>query len=688
MAPGGSESYQFGPFRISVAERVLRRENRIVPLTPKCFDTLLVLAQHGGQVVEKEKLMRAVWPDSFVEEGNLAQNIFILRKNLGELPEGGQYIQTIPKRGYRLVVSPGAPELREAAARPDARQRAPRSMSYLIAAGILLASTLAARHWAWSPGGRSASPARFSLLTVPNNIAYGIISPDGRHIAYVSRDPEGQSLWVRETSGVSAGARLVGALQGHFWGVSYSPDEEYLYYVLQDEKHLPDGALFRIAARGGDAQELTRGISAAPAFSPDGSRMVFKRYDANDRGYLLMANALGGDARIVAQRDVAYAFYNYQWAADGRSIYFVEGVRYPVGSGWSLWELPASGGAARLVMGPQPKPLRSVNWLNRSEVLSLIPDDDSGRAQIWRLGRGASARRLTNDINDYSQIALTADGRTLLANTLETHDTIWTAAAPGLGRTEPVRLSLPPGSYNDPTWTPGGRVVFAGQSNLWLASADGLERKPLLREKAIVMEPAVSSDGRSVVFVSQRQGSTNLWRIGIDGGSLQQVTFGRFDSHPAISPDGKWVAYVSRAQDQAAVWKAPLDGSGSPVRLMASGGSNLVISPDGRLLAYDTDSGDTQVCSFDDGSIVRKMAAPADSSDLHWGADGKSLTYVSGSGRSKQFWREPVADGPAVRIGEPLPDDVLNVHWSSDASRIVYIRREIKVELALLTNLE
>jgi Tol biopolymer transport system component len=298
------------------------------------------------------------------------------------------------------------------------------------------------------------------------------------------------------------------------------------------------------------------------------------------------------------------------------------------------------------------------------------------------------ARRLTNDINDYSQIGLTADGRTLLANTVETHDTIWTAAAPRLGRTEPVRLSLPAGSYGDPDWAPDGRVVFAGRSNLWLASADGVQRRPLLGDKAIVMEPAVSPDGRLVVFVLQRQGSMNLWRIGIDGSGLRQVTFGRYDWHPALSADGKWVAYVSRVQDQAAVWKEPLNGAGSPVRLTASGGSNLVISPDSRLLAYNTDSGDTEIRSFDDGSIVRKMVAPADASDLHWSLDGKSLTYVARSGRSKQFWSEPVAGGPAVRIGEPLPDDVLNVRWSSDASRLVYLRREIKVELALLTNLE
>jgi DNA-binding winged helix-turn-helix (wHTH) protein len=105
---GTNEILEFRPYRISVAERVLPREGRIVPLTPKCFDTLLVLAKHGGSVVEKETLMRMVWPDSFVEEGNLAQNIFTLRKALGETPDGEQFIQTIPKRGYRLTVPVGS----------------------------------------------------------------------------------------------------------------------------------------------------------------------------------------------------------------------------------------------------------------------------------------------------------------------------------------------------------------------------------------------------------------------------------------------------------------------------------------------------------------------------------------------------------------------------------------------------
>jgi pimeloyl-ACP methyl ester carboxylesterase/DNA-binding winged helix-turn-helix (wHTH) protein len=95
--------YIFDGFRVDVSERILFKENREVPLTPKVFDTLLVLLENCSHILTKKELMQQVWPDSFVEENNLAQNISILRKALGEGKEGEHYIQTVPKRGYRFV---------------------------------------------------------------------------------------------------------------------------------------------------------------------------------------------------------------------------------------------------------------------------------------------------------------------------------------------------------------------------------------------------------------------------------------------------------------------------------------------------------------------------------------------------------------------------------------------------------
>ena len=98
-----ARSYEFGPFRIDAAKRLLLQNGEVVPLTPKCFDLLLVFVENSGEVIEKEGLMNRVWPDSFVEEGNLTYNISILRKALGERAGEHQYIATVPGRGYQFV---------------------------------------------------------------------------------------------------------------------------------------------------------------------------------------------------------------------------------------------------------------------------------------------------------------------------------------------------------------------------------------------------------------------------------------------------------------------------------------------------------------------------------------------------------------------------------------------------------
>ncbi len=97
--------YEFGPFRIDTGQRLLIRNEKVVAVTPKVFDTLLVLVERAGRVVEKSELMNALWPDTFVEESNLTFNISTLRKTLGKNSEDGQYIETIPGRGYRFVAT-------------------------------------------------------------------------------------------------------------------------------------------------------------------------------------------------------------------------------------------------------------------------------------------------------------------------------------------------------------------------------------------------------------------------------------------------------------------------------------------------------------------------------------------------------------------------------------------------------
>jgi DNA-binding winged helix-turn-helix (wHTH) protein/TolB-like protein len=105
MSKADNAFYEFGPFHLDPTQRLLRREGEPIRLQPKIFDLLLFLVQRSGQLVEKEEIIRRLWPDSFVEEGNLTNNVSILRRELSDTGKDPKYIQTVPKHGYRFIAA-------------------------------------------------------------------------------------------------------------------------------------------------------------------------------------------------------------------------------------------------------------------------------------------------------------------------------------------------------------------------------------------------------------------------------------------------------------------------------------------------------------------------------------------------------------------------------------------------------
>ena len=129
---GNKNSYHFGPYLLNGRESLLLRDGSPVALTPKVFDTLVVLVRNSGHLVEKEDLMKEVWPETIVEESNLTQNIFTLRRILGEGDKGAKYIETVPRRGYRFVAPvKEVPESEPALLRPFKKhQRSSRALEF------------------------------------------------------------------------------------------------------------------------------------------------------------------------------------------------------------------------------------------------------------------------------------------------------------------------------------------------------------------------------------------------------------------------------------------------------------------------------------------------------------------------------------------------------------------------------
>ena len=162
--------YEFGPFQLDPAERRLLQDGKPVPLTPKAFQTLLVLVENQSRVVDKEDLLKKVWPDTYVEEATLAQNVFTLRKQLGDDRSEAVYIETVPKRGYRFVAPVkliGPESGNEIATTPAVAEKQVwiTRRSILLAAGLLACVLVGIGIYA---GRRiSAHPRRAMLAVLP-----------------------------------------------------------------------------------------------------------------------------------------------------------------------------------------------------------------------------------------------------------------------------------------------------------------------------------------------------------------------------------------------------------------------------------------------------------------------------------------------------------------------------------------
>src|SRR5262249_15730121 len=344
--------YEFGPYRLDAAERLLWRDGEVVPLQPKTFDVLLALVGRPGRLLEKDELMKAVWPDTVVEEVNLANNISILRKTISE--NGQQFIETVPKRGYRFVAevrevvsdglnptaySPVAVEEKKEgveATKRSSRARFRRDNSRVwrrilvaaaLVAGMLGLLFLPKPGWRqWFRAQRVNTPNNdldIRKLPVNGNLIIGYsLSPDGRYVAYMLGDLERSGIWIRQIA-TGNSLRIVPLAEGvQLWGLRYSPDGDFLYYVIEDIKHQVGGALYRISTLGGAQQKLLTGINAVAVLSPDGRRMVFKRYDRG-KNFLKLANADGSEAQDLDSSASFNDYYSYDWSPSGESIFYI-----------------------------------------------------------------------------------------------------------------------------------------------------------------------------------------------------------------------------------------------------------------------------------------------------------------------------------------------------------------------------
>ena len=719
--------FKFDDFYVDGERQRLTFQDQPVALTPKAFQTLVLLLQNHGNVVEKDRFLAELWPDTFVEESTLAQNILTLRKTLRRFQQERDFIVTIPRRGYEFVgdvqnIYPDrktipngmqqdrrpetqTPELEDthgmgvrikpASAQPARLRWLARTTVAILV--ILLAAIGYLGFFRVAPPSLAESEFRtFRLdkIVADADIRDSVISPNGKYLALVQVKNGVQSLYVRQTENGNT-RELVPQINGKFIGAAFSPMNDEIYYSVDQSPELLDGAtsaLYKVSALGGASKEILRNIASPPAVSAKADRFAFTRRQPGQRKgtTLVITDIEGKNERDVMTLEADSEFTNRaaSWSPDGKLLSVTVVQRLDTGTRARVIVVDSESG--------EQKSVSDENWTSAGDTIWL--EDGSGifavafgasspslNDELWLISYpGGKSRLITKGINGNYGISLNMATNSVVAVQSNKFACFLTASVNDLYKNTHVlttvsdRWPLPSGA----DWTNDGKIVYSsaegGNADIFSISEDG-ERRQLTSDPAAEISPKLSGDGRLLIFMSNRSGQMNVWRSDANGTNAAQLTKNGNVTDSVISPDARFVYYLVQDPESKVekLWRVSIDGEN------AAQVSDLTtrsprIAPDGEKIAGYISNPKTNtmmlgILSARTGEI-KYVQTPAhdDIPFLDWSRDGRDLFVVMRRGKPVSLWKVPLDGRSPTQLREWENDAIFRLAISRDGERVFY----------------
>ena len=323
---------------------------------------------------------------------------------------------------------------------------------------------------------------KMTRLTSTGRVFDGLISPDGKQVVYSVEEGGQQSVWIRQVATASA-VQIVPPSAATYANFSFTHDGEYIYFN-KHEKDRP-GSLYQMSALGGSVRKIVENAISRAALSADDKHIAFIRGGLfENENSLVVANSDGSEERVLATHKTPNNFFfgGIAWTPGGQSITCVVGT-----PSQKLVEVPLDGGAERSFKTPNWFAVLNMAWLPQADGLIVVVREQmrASPLQLWHLSYpSGEARRITNDVNNYSSLSLTADARALVVIEREKSSHLWVIPEGDAGRAKQLTTG-PAREDGSPAvnWTPDGRLVYdstaSGSRHTWIMNADGSDQRQL-----------------------------------------------------------------------------------------------------------------------------------------------------------------------------------------------------------------
>jgi serine/threonine protein kinase len=534
---------------------------------------------------------------------------------------------------------------------------------------------------------------KFQRVNLSGDISDIRLSPDGKYIARVVTE-EGKNMIRITEIATGSDLRIVQPSAAGYSGLSFSPDGTYLYYL---ENEAETGTLYRVSKLGGGRRKILDNVSTGVTFSPDGAWLAFVRTNRSlDTPELIVAQADGTSERIVARRTRAEADTfmsdmkraSPSWSPDGK-VLICPTLRLSPQQEMNLEVIDVETGAGRRLNAESWYDISRIAWL--ADGSGLVVSASAAPGAPWQLHLlaypGGGIRKITNDPNNYTLISGASDSRLFLTLNIEDDSSIWQVSATGGAQADVTGVTQRKG-LSEILWDGAEKFLYTisdgTHTNLWVQEPDASLRQ--LTFDADNFKPALSGDGRYVVFVSTRAGAMNIWRMNVDGTQPKQLTSGAYEDVPSVMPDGRWVIY----RTGNSIKKVSIDG-GAAIKLFDKSALCPVLSPDGRRLAFFTnDHAESQtwhieVYDLSSLTAVKRFELPESTTPfnglrltpdnrLRWTADGSGIAYVSRADGASNIWLQLLEGGAPHQLTFFRDANMLSFAWSPNGKQLACVR--------------
>jgi serine/threonine protein kinase/Tol biopolymer transport system component len=534
---------------------------------------------------------------------------------------------------------------------------------------------------------------KMTPLTNSGQSICAAISPDGKWFAHAEKKDGKQELLV--TNIASGGNSIVvPASDLKYRGIVFSRDAYYLYFTAGERNE--SGVLYQVAFPGGTPKKVKDGVDSSITFSPTGDRFAFVRLNVHSGDYSLMITGIDGSGeRSIAtrQKGERFSVWGPAWSPDGQTIVCGAG-KWDQGYQMRLIGVNVADGREKQIGNKQWYFISQVAWSGEKNDLIVSAIEQWGGAyQLWRVSypEGESFR-LTSEIANtgFDNVSVSQDGSDIVAVQNRQVAQIWIAPDGNAQRARAITSIV--GITYGLDWSSSNKIVVSSmvKDNLHLTAIDPDGAKAQLTNVGNNGMPAVSPDGRLIVFASNRTGSLNIWRMNAnDGSDPRQLTFSDGNSYPAWSADGRWVVYDNHSEGAWSAWKVSIEG-GSPIQL-ADHARMPVVSPDNQFVAYrhypEGGAPEITIMPFEGGAPVRQLPIPVrDWQRLQWTPDSRALTYIDISDGVSNIWSYDLAANAKKQLTDFKSDQIFGYAWSRDFKQLACERGTMVGDVAIINS--